>query len=92
MPPPPPRPIVPISLDDPPLVDLRFSEPPPPDVRLSDLPPEDEEPAGPTSPLPRGVWGRVLSGKYSPALEAAFKFARTLDAPLDSIFDYPDEP
>jgi putative transcriptional regulator len=34
----------------------------------------------------------IEGGKYSPSLEAAFKIARTLDAPLDSIFDYPDEP
>lgn len=34
----------------------------------------------------------IERGKYSPSLEVAFKIARTLGAPLESIFDYPDEP
>lgn len=34
----------------------------------------------------------IEGGKYSPSLEVAFKIARTFDVPLDSVFDYPDEP
>ncbi|HDH03567.1 MAG TPA: transcriptional regulator [Actinobacteria bacterium] len=34
----------------------------------------------------------IEGGKYSPSLEVAFKIARTLDVPLESVFDYPDEP
>lgn len=32
----------------------------------------------------------IEGGKYSPSLEVAFKIARTLDVPLESVFDYPD--
>ncbi len=32
----------------------------------------------------------IEGGKYSPSLEVAFKIARTLDTPLESVFDYPD--
>lgn len=34
----------------------------------------------------------IEGGKYSPSLEVAFKIARTLDVPLETVFDYPDEP
>ncbi len=34
----------------------------------------------------------IEGGKYSPSLEVAFKIARTLDLPLESVFDYPNEP
>ncbi len=33
----------------------------------------------------------IEGGKYSPSLEVAFKIARTLDTPLESVFGYPDE-
>lgn len=33
----------------------------------------------------------IEGGKYSPSLEVAFKIARTLDVPLDNVFDYPDD-
>ena len=31
----------------------------------------------------------IENGKYSPSLEVAFKIARALDAPLESVFQYP---
>ena len=34
----------------------------------------------------------IEGGKYSPSLEVAFKIARTLNVPLESVFDYPAEP
>lgn len=34
----------------------------------------------------------IEGGKYSPSLEAAFRIARTLDVPLESVFAYPDDP
>ena len=33
----------------------------------------------------------IEGGKYSASLEVAFKIARTLDVPLEHVFDYPDE-
>lgn len=34
----------------------------------------------------------IEQGKYSPALEMAFQIARALDAPLETVFQYPDAP
>lgn len=33
----------------------------------------------------------IEQGKYSPSLEMAFQIARVFDAPLDEIFEYPEE-
>ncbi len=33
----------------------------------------------------------IEQGKYSPSLEVAFRIARALDAPLDEVFQYPDQ-
>jgi putative transcriptional regulator len=34
----------------------------------------------------------IEGGKYSPSLEVAFKIARTLEVPLERVFQYPKEP
>ena len=33
----------------------------------------------------------IEQGKYSPTLEMAFQIARTFRAPLDQVFQFPDE-
>ncbi|GAB3203623.1 helix-turn-helix transcriptional regulator [Nocardia tengchongensis] len=33
----------------------------------------------------------IEQGKYSPSLETAFQIARVFRAPLDEIFEYPEE-
>ncbi|MGW5108564.1 helix-turn-helix transcriptional regulator [Nocardia sp. NPDC004123] len=33
----------------------------------------------------------IEQGKYSPSLEMAFQIARVFRAPLDEIFEYPEE-
>ena len=33
----------------------------------------------------------IEQGKYSPTLELAFRLARELGAPLDDVFQYPEE-
>ena len=33
----------------------------------------------------------IEQGRYSPSLEVAFRIAHALDAPLDEVFDYPQE-
>ncbi len=33
----------------------------------------------------------IEQGRYSPSLEVAFRIARALHAPLDEVFDYPEE-
>nr|WP_306304968.1 helix-turn-helix transcriptional regulator [Nocardia concava] len=33
----------------------------------------------------------IEQGKYSPSLEVAFQIARVFRAPLDEIFEYPEE-
>ena len=33
----------------------------------------------------------VEQGRYSPSLEVAFRIARTLGAPLEQVFQYPEE-
>jgi putative transcriptional regulator len=33
----------------------------------------------------------IEQGRYSPTLELAFLIARALGAPLDAVFQYPDE-
>ncbi|MBV0893846.1 helix-turn-helix transcriptional regulator [Microbacterium sp. NC79] len=33
----------------------------------------------------------IEQGKYSPTLELAFRLARVLGAPLDEVFQYPEE-
>lgn len=33
----------------------------------------------------------IEQGKYSPSLEVAFQIARIFRAPLDDVFDYPEE-
>ncbi|WP_433666200.1 helix-turn-helix transcriptional regulator [Nocardia sp. CA-136227] len=33
----------------------------------------------------------IEQGKYSPSLEMAFQIARVFGAPLDEIFEYPEE-
>ena len=33
----------------------------------------------------------VEQGRYSPSLEVAFRIARALGAPLEQVFQYPDE-
>ncbi|MFB7723973.1 helix-turn-helix transcriptional regulator [Nocardia sp. NPDC056100] len=33
----------------------------------------------------------IEQGKYSPSLELAFQIARVFQAPLDDVFDYPEE-
>ncbi len=33
----------------------------------------------------------IEQGRYSPSLEVAFKIARVLEAPLDTVFHYPGE-
>jgi putative transcriptional regulator len=33
----------------------------------------------------------IEQGKYSPTLEMAFRIARVFRAPLDEVFQYPDE-
>ncbi|MFF2549817.1 helix-turn-helix transcriptional regulator [Nocardia sp. NPDC058058] len=33
----------------------------------------------------------IEQGKYSPSLELAFQIARVFRAPLDDVFDYPEE-
>lgn len=33
----------------------------------------------------------IEQGRYSPSLEVAFKIARVLGAPLDTVFHYPGE-
>lgn len=33
----------------------------------------------------------IEQGKYSPTLELAFRLARELGAPLDDVFQYPQE-
>jgi putative transcriptional regulator len=32
----------------------------------------------------------IEQGRYSPSLEVAFQIARVFDAPLDDVFQYPD--
>ena len=34
----------------------------------------------------------IEQGKYSPSLETAFRIARALGAPLDDVFQFPEEP
>ncbi|GAA3933377.1 helix-turn-helix transcriptional regulator [Actinoplanes auranticolor] len=34
----------------------------------------------------------IEQGRYSPSLEMAFRIARVFRAPLDDVFQYPDEP
>jgi putative transcriptional regulator len=33
----------------------------------------------------------IEQGRYSPSLEVAFKIARVFDAPLETVFQYPDD-
>ncbi|MEU1204969.1 helix-turn-helix transcriptional regulator [Nocardia tengchongensis] len=33
----------------------------------------------------------IEQGKYSPSLETAFQIARVFRAPLDEVFEYPEE-
>ncbi|WP_442790295.1 helix-turn-helix transcriptional regulator [Nocardia sp. CDC153] len=33
----------------------------------------------------------IEQGKYSPSLEMAFQIARVFRAPLDEVFEYPEE-
>jgi putative transcriptional regulator len=33
----------------------------------------------------------IEQGRYSPSLEMAFQIARVFDAPLDDVFQYPEE-
>ncbi|MFE2958134.1 helix-turn-helix transcriptional regulator [Nocardia tengchongensis] len=33
----------------------------------------------------------IEQGKYSPSLETAFQIARVFRAPLDQVFEYPEE-
>ncbi len=33
----------------------------------------------------------VEQGRYAPSLEMAFRIARALDAPLEDVFQYPDD-
>jgi putative transcriptional regulator len=34
----------------------------------------------------------IEAGKYSPSLEVAFKISRVFGKPLETVFQYPDEP
>ena len=34
----------------------------------------------------------IEQGRYSPSLEMAFRIARAFRAPLDDVFQYPDDP
>ncbi|WP_433729916.1 helix-turn-helix transcriptional regulator [Actinoplanes sp. CA-051413] len=34
----------------------------------------------------------IEQGRYSPSLEMAFRIARVFRAPLDNVFQYPDDP
>ncbi|MGW4946419.1 helix-turn-helix transcriptional regulator [Actinoplanes sp. NPDC004185] len=34
----------------------------------------------------------IEQGRYSPSLEMAFRIARVFRAPLDDVFQYPDDP
>jgi putative transcriptional regulator len=34
----------------------------------------------------------IEQGRYSPTLEMAFRIARVLGAPLDEVFQYPQDP
>ncbi|MEU8236109.1 helix-turn-helix transcriptional regulator [Actinoplanes sp. NPDC048791] len=34
----------------------------------------------------------IEQGRYSPSLEMAFRIARVFRAPLDTVFQYPDDP
>lgn len=33
----------------------------------------------------------IEQGRYSPSLEVAFRIARVLDAPLETVFGYPED-
>lgn len=34
----------------------------------------------------------IEKGKYSPSLEVAFRIARTLGVPLETVFQFPEDP
>ncbi|MDJ1113136.1 helix-turn-helix transcriptional regulator [Microbacterium dauci] len=38
----------------------------------------------------RQTLNAIEQGKYSPSLEVAFQIARALDAPFDTVFQYPN--